>query len=97
MSLSPGKGSRGMFKIILHKKAAKYYQKLDDKAAKRVNLAIEEIGKGPINGPHVKRLRGRLEGKYRYDVDGLRIIYVVNPGDETVIIEAIGPRGDIYK
>lgn len=38
-----------------------------------------------------------LEGKYRYDVDGLRIIYVVNSSDETVIIEAIGPRGDIYK
>lgn len=48
-----------MFKIILHKKAAKYYQKLDEKTAKRVNLAIEEIGKSPVNSPHVKRLRGR--------------------------------------
>lgn len=86
-----------MFKICLHKKAAKYYQGLDDKTTERINAAIEEIGKSPINGPHIKRLKGKLEGKYRYDVGGLRIVYVVNTGDETVLIEAIGPRGDIYK
>jgi mRNA-degrading endonuclease RelE of RelBE toxin-antitoxin system len=37
------------------------------------------------------------EGKYRYEVGDLRIVYRINETDKTILIEAIGPRGDIYK
>ena len=53
--------------------------------------------KNPHEGQHIKKLKGRLDGKYRYDTDGLRIIYYVDEDDKIVYIEAIGPRGDIYK
>lgn len=45
------------------KKAAKYYENLDDKTARKVNKAIEEISNSPFRGTHIKRLVGNLEGK----------------------------------
>lgn len=75
-----------MFKILLSKKAAKYYEKLDDKTVRKVNKAIEEIGNNPFRGTRINR----------YKLGYIRIIYTVN-NKEIVIIEAIGARGDIYK
>ena len=86
-----------MYKVSLHKKAVKYYEKFDDKTAKRINKAIETMSINPFEGLHIQRLNGRLEGKYRYTVGDLRIVYSVNVEEETILIEAIGPRGDIYK
>ena len=86
-----------MYNIELYKQAAKYYEKLDRKTQRRINTAIDMMATNPHEGPHIRKLKGRLDGKYRYDTDGLRIIYFVNEGDKTIYIEAIGPRGDIYK
>ena len=86
-----------MYKVSLHKKAIKYYESLNDKTAKKINKAIEEISENPFEGPHIKKMRGRHEGKYRYAVGDLRIVYRVNTENKIVLIEAIGPRGDVYK
>ncbi len=86
-----------MYRIFPHKKAAKYYESLDDKTAKRINKAIEAMSINPLEGLHIKRLRGTHEGKYRYAIGDLRIVYRVNEEDKIIFIEAIGPRGDIYK
>ena len=86
-----------MYKIFPHKKAVKYYENLGDKTARRINKAIEAISRNPLEGLHIKRLRGTHGGKYRYAVGDLRIVYRVNSEEKTVLIEAIGPRGDIYK
>ena len=86
-----------MYKSFLHKRASKYYESLGDRTGRRINKAIDEISKRPFKGKHIKRLRGKLEGKYRYVVGNLRIVYQVNDEEETILIEAIGPRGDVYK
>ena len=86
-----------MYKVFPHKKAVKYYESLDDNTAKRINKAIDAMCRNPLEGPHIKRLRGKYEGKYRYAMGDLRIIYRVNEEEKIILIEAIGPRGDIYK
>ena len=86
-----------MFKVSLHKKAIKYYVSLDDKTAKKINKAIEEISENPFEGSHIKKMRGTYEGNYRYAADDLRIVYRVNAETKIILIEAIGPRGDVYK
>jgi mRNA interferase RelE/StbE len=86
-----------MYKTIVFKKADKYYQKLDDERARRVNNAIEKMIESPLEGPHIKKLRGQHQGKYRYAVGDLRIVYQVDLEQKLILIEAIGPRGDIYK
>jgi mRNA interferase RelE/StbE len=86
-----------MYKIQVFKQAVKYYSKLDTKTQRKINNAIETITKNPIEGFHIKKLKGELEGKYRYNVGGLRIIYFVDTKERIISIEAIGSRGDIYK
>lgn len=86
-----------MYKISLHKKAIKYYQSLDNNTAKRINKAIDEISKNPFEGANIKRLKGKYEGKYHYKVGGLRIVYRAAEDAKTILVEAIGPRGNIYK
>ncbi len=86
-----------MYKVSVHKKASKYYESLDDKTAKKINKAIEEISKNPFEGPHIKKMRGNYVGKYRYAAGDLRLVYTANTESEIVLIEAIGPRRDVYK
>jgi len=86
-----------MYKAQPHKRAAKYYKSLDAKTAKRINRAVEKIMENPREGQHIKKLMGEHEGKYRYEVGDLRIIYRILEDEKIVLIEAIGPRGDIYK
>lgn len=86
-----------MYEIFPHKRAVKYYESLDNKTAGRINKAMEAISKNPLEGPHIKKLRGIHEGKYRYAMGDLRIVYRVNEEKKIILIEAIGPRGDIYK
>jgi len=64
-----------MYKVFSHKKAVKYYQGLDSDSVRRINTAIEFLSKNPFEGPHIKRLRGRLDGKYRFAAGDLRIVW----------------------
>ena len=86
-----------MYSVEFYKQAARYYNKLEAKIQRRINTAIDEIIENPFEGPHIKKLKGRLEGKYRYDIGSLRVIYYVDLNDKIIYVEAIGPRGDVYK
>ena len=86
-----------MYSVEFYKQAARYYNKLDSKTQRRINKAVDEMMQNPFEGPHIKKLKGRLEGNYRYDIGALRIIYFVAMKNEMIYIDAIGPRGDIYK
>lgn len=86
-----------MYSILLNKKSSKYYEHLSDNTAVKVNKAIEKICNNPFRGSHIKKLAGKLGGKYRYEVGDLRIVYSVDENKKIVFVEAIGQRGDIYK
>ncbi len=86
-----------MFNLLLHKKALKAYEKLNNKTAARVNKALDNIAENPLNHSNIKKLKGEFEGSYRYRLGGIRIIYSVDEKKKTVFIEALGARGDIYK
>ena len=62
-----------------------------DKATKqRIKAAIEKIPDGDI-----KPLKG-CSGVYRLRVGGWRILFSF-PKQDTILIDKIGPRGDVYK
>ena len=86
-----------MYEILTHNKAIKYYESLNIIIIKKMNEAIDEIKINPFIGNNIKKLKGKLDGKYRYKLGDLRIVYRVNEGSKKVFIEAIGPRGDVYK
>lgn len=62
-----------------------------DKATKqRIKAAVEKIPAGDI-----KPLKGS-NGSYRLRVGGWRILFSY-PEHDIILIEKIGPRGDVYK
>ena len=79
------------------KEAAKYYQKSDQKTKRLLNECFQDLKVNPLSGPNIKRLHGELAGLYRYRVASLRVVYSVEEEKITVVIVAIGSRGDIYK
>ena len=85
-----------MYEIILHNRAVKFYNQLDDKNAARINHAIESLLEKPASGKNIKMLKGELNGKFRLRAGKYRIVYRIENDKNIVIIEDIGVRGDIY-
>mgnify|MGYP000862976479 FL=1 len=86
-----------MYKVLLTKDALKYYKKSDNNTKKKLNKSFEVLQENPYEGSNIKRLHGELAGLYRYRTGALRIIYKIEDEKVSVIIIAIGARGDIYK
>ncbi len=86
-----------MYEVYISHEAEKYYKRQDKGTKKRLNKCIDNLRTEPITGLHIKRLHGNLEGKYRYEVGDIRIVYEVNTKDKTVQIKTIRSRGDVYK
>ena len=85
-----------MYEILLHDQVVKFYNKLDDKNAARINRAIETLLEKPASGKNIKMLKGELKGKFRLRVGKYRIVYRIESDKNTVIIEDIGVRGNVY-
>lgn len=76
--------------ISYAKAAVKVINGMDKATKQRIKSAIEKIPAGDI-----KPLRGS-NGSYRLRVGGWRILFSY-PEDGIILIEKVGPRGDVYK
>ena len=86
-----------MYKILLSKESVKFYKKSDIKIKRQVNECFESLKTSPLNGLNIKRLHGALDGLFRYRVGSLRVVYKIDESIISVVIVAIGSRGDICK
>lgn len=75
--------------IEYKKKAVKYINSSDKNTKQRLKKAIENIPFGDI-----KKLSG-FENEYRLRVGELRVLFTLE--NDTVIVNEIGSRGEIYK
>lgn len=76
--------------ISYAKAAVKVINGMDRATKQRIKAAIEKIPAGDI-----KPLKGS-SGSYRLRVGGWRILFSY-PEDGIILIEKVGPRGDVYK
>jgi mRNA interferase RelE/StbE len=72
------------------RQAQKFLDKCDMDTGRRLIQAIRDIPNGDI-----KKLRGHRTNTHRLRVGNIRVIYTVE--ENTVIIQKIDHRGDIYK
>ncbi|GBD95674.1 MAG TPA: type II toxin-antitoxin system RelE/ParE family toxin [Nitrospirae bacterium] len=86
-----------MYDVFISHEAEKYYRKQSKDTKRRLNKCIDTLSLEPLSNPHIKKLHGKLEGKYRYKMGSFRIIYEVNIKSRTVEIKSIKGRGDVYK
>ncbi|MGD9974452.1 MAG: type II toxin-antitoxin system RelE/ParE family toxin [Desulfatirhabdiaceae bacterium] len=86
-----------MSRVIIHHRAAKYLKKLskDEKEKIRQTLRKLENYPGKISG--IKYMKGEWEGFRRMRIGVFRVIFWYEEMEDTVYIDHIGPRGDLYK
>ena len=76
--------------VVYYKQAVKTLERIDPGTKQRIKQGIDGIPKGDI-----KKLQGHAE-LYRLRVGDWRIVFSY-PDTETILIEKISPRGEIYK
>jgi len=77
-------------KVEFSKKAVKVIERLDVPTKHRIRDAINALPEGDT-----KLLSGQVE-TYRLRVGGWRILFSY-PDNDTILIEKIAPRGQVYK
>ena len=87
-----------MYEIAFTRNAEKYYNRLDDNTAARINRAIDLISQTPTynQNRNIKKLSDR-DREYSYRVGQYRIIYQIDEDLQVCNILSIGPRGDVYQ
>lgn len=78
--------------IVYSKQAYKYLKKQSEQDYNRI---LSEITKLPNNHNRIKKLNG-LSNLYRLRVGDFRILFTPELEHDTIKIEKILPRGDVY-
>ena len=84
------------FEVQLTDEATTHYQSLDANMTRRVDNAMDTLGRNPLFGPNIVKLKGQYAGLYRYRVGRYRIIYRIDMENHRCIIRSIYPRGKAY-
>jgi len=77
--------------IIYSKQAVKTINGMDGATKQRIKTAVEKLPDGDT-----KQIKGRNIITYRLRVGGWRVLYSLGDGN-TISIEKIAPRGEVYK
>ena len=76
------------------KKVNKDASKLPLRIHEKVDRAFDEIKENPLSG---EKLRGKLNGYYKFRVGDYRIVYRFDPKEKIVFIVKIEHRQGVYK
>lgn len=81
-----------MYKLIIHKSAAKYLARINEPSKSRIKRAIKNI---EMNIGDIKKLTG--DKGYRLRVGDYRILFNYNDSNNRINVYKIAPRGQAYK
>lgn len=82
------------WKVFIPDRIEKQLAKLPPKEAARIKTKVKELANGLSKGK-IKKLKGRPEWSQR--IGGRRVLIGVDFENKTLVVLAVGPRGDIYK
>jgi len=86
-----------MPKLVVHKRAARYLQRMDARIKEQLIAKLEELAGNPEQVPGVKPMHGEWTGHHRLRHGDLRVIFVHDRTEDAIVVGHIGPRGDVYK
>jgi len=76
------------FRIAETKTFAKNRRKIDDKVySKIVQIVYPQLSENPFFGTNIKKLKGNLEGYYRYRIGSYRLFYLID--NERVLVAIV--------
>jgi mRNA interferase RelE/StbE len=86
-----------MKKVVVHRRAAKYLQKLPKEQKDQIKKVLKRLEDNPLDMPGIRHMVGEWAGYSRIRLGNLRVIFWFDESESTIYIDHIGPRGDIYK
>lgn len=86
-----------MAKVIVHRRAANYLRKLPESKKEKIKMSLNRLGDNPSHYAGVRNMVGEWSGYSRIRIGNLRVIYWFDEFENTIYVDHIGPRGDIYK
>jgi mRNA interferase RelE/StbE len=86
-----------MSKLIVHRQAVKYLQRLPHDTKERIKNILNQLGQDPLKYPDLKHMVGEWAGYKRIRVGKFRIIFWFDEKEDIVYVDYIGARGDVYK
>lgn len=86
-----------MSKVVVHHRAANYVRKLPNPQKSRLKQLLKDLENKPLAHPQVRQMVGDWAGYYRIRLGDMRVIFWYEAETDTVFVDYIGARGDIYK
>ena len=86
-----------IYSVKLSPHAVREYRALDPPIKAQARIGLDVLQHHPLGGPKIKRLKGRLRDYYRYRVGDYRIVYTVAQPEQTVYVDYIQHRRDVYR
>lgn len=86
-----------MADLVLHRRVQRYARRLPANIKESVKTSLAKLAEGPDNYPGVVSMSGQWQGYKRIRIGDLRIIFVYDESKETVYVDYLGPRGEIYR
>ena len=84
------------FKILLHRRAAKFLKRLDEPTKNRVIRSLSELRNFPDIRLDIVKIAGERD-IYRIRIGDLRVLMKVYDEEKIIIIVKIDRRGKAYK
>ena len=82
------------YKSIFTRSFTKEFDKLPKDVKERILEALEKVAEAPYAGT---KLRGKLEGLWRWRTGKYRVIYLIDEKEKAVVFLDVGLRKAIYK
>jgi mRNA interferase RelE/StbE len=83
------------YDAVFSRRAATAFDRLDQQTRTRIAASVQELLAEP-QARGTKKLRG-AKGQRSVRVGDFRVIYFVDHEARTVFVDAIGPRGRVYR
>jgi len=86
------------YQIAETKTFEKVKKKIDPKIYKKiVDVVYPQLRETPAFGTNIKKLKGDLEGYYRYRIGNYRLFYLIEDEKVLVVIVDLKHRQDAYE
>ncbi len=86
-----------MYELTLTRQAQSFYEQATTSLVRRLNRCFEQLRQNPHEHPNIKRLKGPLQGYFRYRVGDWRVVYEIDEGQRVVTVLLIVHRSSAYR
>ncbi len=86
-----------MSATVVHKRALRYLRRLSRPEQERIRASLSRLAADIDAYPGIIQMSGDWAGYRRIRVGEVRVIFWYDVEEDTLYVDHIGPRGDIYK